>query len=76
MASSTTMPRLRIKANREIMLSVVSNWGISANAPRNEIGMPMVTQNARRASRNTLNSIMTSTSPMAALRRSSSMRCR
>ncbi|GIT05259.1 MAG: hypothetical protein CM1200mP29_06700 [Verrucomicrobiota bacterium] len=52
MASSTTMPSTTINANSEIMLIDTSSEGISQNVPRNEIGMPRLTQKASRKRKN------------------------
>ena len=48
MASSTTIPSTTMNANSEIMLIDTSSVGIIQNVPRNEIGMPRLTQNASR----------------------------
>ena len=66
MASSTTIPSAIIKANIEIILMDTSAAGINSKAPKNAVGIPIVTQKARRYSRNRLSNTRTSTRPMAA----------
>ena len=60
--------------NRDIMLIDTSKTGITAIAPRNEIGMPIVTQNASRSRMNNASTTKTSTSPVIAFFTSRSMR--
>ena len=74
MASSTTMPSAMMKANIEIMLMDTPTSGRNSIAPRKAVGMPSVTQKARRASRNSPSSTSTSTSPIQAFLSSSSRR--
>jgi hypothetical protein len=52
MASSTTIPSARIKANRESIFIDTSKEGIIRSAPRNEMGMPSITHIASRICRN------------------------
>ena len=73
MASSTTIPSTRTNANSEIMLTETPKAGISAMAPRNESGIPRLTQKASRSSRKSASATNTSTNPVAPLR---SMRVR
>ena len=68
MASSTTMPSTRTKPNSDSTLIETSTPGISARAPRNEIGIPRLTQNARRSSRNSASTRNTSANPATPLR--------
>ena len=75
-ASSTTMPRARMKAKRESMLIDTSKGSISRKLPRKEMGIPSITQKARRRSRNRLRQTKTSTRPTWALRSSRSSRLR
>jgi hypothetical protein len=75
-ASSTTMPSAMMNANIEIMLIEMSNMGRNSIAPRNEVGMPTVTQNASRSSRKSPSTTSTMQRPRNPLRRSSSRRCR
>ena len=65
MASSTTMPRARMKAKRVIMLMVTPSDGTTSMAPRNEIGMPIMTQKASRALSRVPRTRSTSTRPTA-----------
>ncbi len=67
MASSTTMPSVRMNANIEIMFSVTSISGRIANEPMNTTGMETATQKARRGLRNTPSSMITSSRPMRAV---------
>ena len=67
-ASSTTIPSTRVKANSEMTLADTSSDGIIAMAPRNEIGMPRLTQKASRSSRNSVSTMKTSTNPLAPVR--------
>ena len=62
-ASSTTMPRARMKAKRESMLIDTSKGSMSRKLPRKEMGMPIITQKARRMSRNRLRQTKTRASP-------------
>ena len=75
-ASSTTIPSATINANIEIMLIVTSIDGRNRKQPMNEIGIPIVTQNASLNSRNSPNITMTRASPRAAFFRSNPSRCR
>ena len=50
------------------MLKETSRPGISAIAPRNEMGMPRLTQNARRSSRNSASTRNTNANPAKPLR--------
>ena len=56
-----------MKENSEIMLMETPNIGINAMAPRNEIGIPRVIQNASRRRKNRASTTKTSTSPVSAL---------
>ena len=67
-ASSTTIPNTTMKANSEIMLIETSSVGISQNVPRNEIGMPRLTQKARRNRRNNASTRNTRPKPVSPLR--------
>ena len=76
-ASSTTMPSTRMNAKSDTALSETSSVGISAIAPRNEIGMPRLTQKATRSSRKSASTTRTSANPAAPLRSMSASRsCR
>ena len=68
MASSTTIPSTTMNAKSEIMLIETSSPGISQNVPRNEIGMPRLTQNARRNLRNRASTMNTRQNPVTPLR--------
>ena len=57
-----------MNANSEIMLIDTSSAGISQNVPRNEIGMPRLTQNASRKRRNNASTINTRQNPVSPLR--------
>ena len=57
-----------MKANSEMTFTVTSSPGISAMAPRNEMGMPRLTQNASRSSRNRASTRNTSTNPPSPFR--------
>ena len=57
-----------MNANSEMTLTDTSSPGISAIAPRKEIGMPRLTQKARRSSRNNVSTTKTSRNPVAPLR--------
>ena len=70
MASSTTIPNTRMKAKMDKTLMETSNVGINQIAPRNEIGIPRLVQNANRRSRNRASEIKTSTKPPSPLRSS------
>ena len=74
MASSTTMPSTMMKANVETTLAVTSRLGISMIMPRKEMGIPRLTQNARRSSRNSASITNTSAKPMAPFRSMSDSR--
>jgi len=50
------------------MLMETSRLGIKAIAPRNEIGIPRLTQSARRRSRKRVSATKTSTNPVAPVR--------
>ena len=75
-ASSTTMPKATIKANSDSMLIEASKGSISTKAPKKLMGMPIITQKAKRKSRKKLRQMKTSTRPRRALRISKSMRPR
>jgi len=62
-ASSTTSPSAIMKAKSEIMFSEMSNLGISQKAPKNDISIPIVVQNASRILRNSVRHIKTSVRP-------------
>ena len=68
MASSTTIPSTRMNANSEMTFTETSSPGIRAIAPRNEIGIPRLTQKARRSSRNSVSTTKTRMNPVAPLR--------
>ena len=68
MASSTTIPSTTMKANSEIMLIDTSSDGISQNVPRNEIGMPRLTQKAKRKRRNNASTMNTRQNPVTPFR--------
>ena len=57
-----------MNANSEIMLIDTSSVGISQNVPRNEIGMPRLTQNASRKRRNNASTMNTRQNPVRPLR--------
>ncbi len=76
MASSTTMPSTRMKANSEIRLIDTSSVGISARAPRKEIGIPSDTQAASRSRRNSASTSATSAKPARPFLSSRSSRLR
>ena len=57
-----------MKAKIETMLTDTPVTAISAMAPRNETGIPRLTQKARRSSRNSASTPKTSTNPAAPLR--------
>ena len=61
------MPSVMMNAKSEIMLIDTSATGKNNNEPENEIGMPSVTQNARRPSRNKPSVNKTRIKPMRAL---------
>ena len=65
MASSTTIPRTMMKANREIMLMDTPKVGKSIRPAIKEMGIPSVTQKARRAFRNIPRSKLTRIRPRA-----------
>ena len=54
-----------MKAKVDTMFAVTSSPGMSMNMPRNEMGIPRLTQNARRSSRNTASRANTSARPAA-----------
>ena len=68
MASSTTMPSTVTNANNDMMLMETSRLGIKAIAPRNETGIPRLTQSARRRSRKRASAMKTSANPVAPVR--------
>ena len=74
-ASSTTMPSARMKANRLTMLMETPSTGMKMKVPMNATGMPIVTQNASLNSRNRLSSTSTRHRPMKPFFSSRSMRC-
>ena len=57
-----------MNANREMTLTETSSPGIRAMAPRNEMGIPRLTQNASRSSRKSASTTKTSRNPVAPLR--------
>ena len=57
-----------MNANVETKFAVTSSPGITMNAPRKEIGMPRLTQNASRSSVSNASTMNTSTNPVAPLR--------
>ena len=67
MASSTTMPSTRMKANRLMMLMVTPSQGSRASAPAKVMGMPTHTQTATEKRRNRASSTNTSRPPWMAL---------
>ena len=67
MASSTTIPSTRIKANRLTRLKVTPSTGISANAPRKLMGIPMDTHTATEKRRNSVSSRKIKIPPWKAL---------
>ena len=73
-ASSTTIPSTRMKANSDITLIVTSTYGSRASAPMNETAMPTDTQRASRSFRNRASTRNTSRRPSRPL--SSSTRSR
>jgi hypothetical protein len=74
MASSTTIPKAIIKANREIIFNDTPRDGRNKKEPIKAIGIPAITQNARRISRNKARVINTRVKPKALLRNNKSMR--
>ena len=52
-----------MNAKVDTMFTVTSSPGMSMNMPRNEIGIPRLTQKARRNSRNTASNANTSARP-------------
>ena len=62
------MPSTVTNANSDIMLMEMSRLGINAIAPRKEIGIPRLTQSARRNSKKRASATKTSTNPVAPLR--------
>ena len=73
-ASSTTIPSTRMNENSEIIFTDTSKIGIIAIAPRNEIGIPIVTHIASRNRKKRASTTKTRNSPLRALRNSRSMR--
>ena len=63
MASSTTIPSTKIKPNKLITLSVIPKIGIIKNAPINDTGMPINTQNAMAGRKNKVSSARTKIPP-------------
>ena len=57
-----------MNANSEMTFTETSSPGIRAIAPRNEIGMPRLTQKASRSSRNSASTMKTRANPVAPLR--------
>ena len=57
-----------MNANVETKFAVTSSPGITMNAPRKEMGMPRLTQNASRSSVSSASTMKTSTNPVAPLR--------
>ncbi len=74
-ASSTTMPSVTMNAKSEIMLMETSTAGRKSSEPMKLIGIPSITQKAKRASRNKPSTRRTRIRPKAALRRRRSTRC-
>jgi hypothetical protein len=68
MASSTTIPSTTMKPSRETKLTDIPRWGITATAPRKEMGMPRLTHMARRSRRNSARMRTTRRKPPRALR--------
>ena len=62
-ASSTTIPRTKIKANNEIMFILVSKIGINIMPPAKLIGIPIIIQNAKSILKNIASVINTKSSP-------------
>ena len=56
-----------MKAKHETMLTLRSRLGMRAKAPRKQMGIPRLTQKARRMSRNSVSTTKTSTKPAAPL---------
>ncbi len=63
MASSTSIPRVMIKAKRDIMLIVSFKESSTIKAAIKEMGIPTATQNARRKFKNKARMIKTSVIP-------------
>ena len=61
-------PRTKMKANSDMTFTVTSSPGISMMAPRNEIGIPRLTQNASRRSRKSASSTNASANPVSPVR--------
>ena len=62
-ASSTTIPSTRMKANSESMFIDMPSSGSTHSAPMKEIGIPIVTQKARRKRRKSASTRKTRSSP-------------
>ena len=62
-ASSTTIPKTKIKVNREIMLMDTSNNGNNQKPPMNDIGIPSDIQPANFGFRNNANTKITKDNP-------------
>jgi hypothetical protein len=75
MASSTTMPSVTMKANIVIMLIENGVADRKRKEPRKEIGIPMLTQKARRISRKMARRMMTRPNPRNAFRSRRLARC-
>ena len=56
-----------MNAKHEAMFTLTFRAGITASAPRNEIGIPRLTQKASRMSRNSVSTTKTSRKPAAPL---------
>ncbi len=67
MASSTTIPNTKIKANKETMLMVISKppRGINNKPPKNDTGKPIITQKANLTRRNKAKQRITNKPPHA-----------
>ena len=65
MASSTTIPKVMIKANNEIMLMVMPAAYMIASAASIAVGIPAATQKAVRAFKNRNSKISTSPRPLS-----------
>ena len=62
-ASSTTIPRTKMKVNKDIILIDTSNKGSNQNPPMKDIGMPSETQAANFGFKNKARTIRTSPRP-------------
>ena len=74
-ASSTTIPKVMISANRVIILIDTSAAGRNTMDPKKASGIPNVTQKASRISRNSPRIKKTRMNPHRALFKSRSIRC-